>query len=711
MRRWVLLCGVLVICCGAIIWHINDFAYPLKSDYSDLSISHYPNALYVQSALKTWGAIPLWSNTILSGFPFASNPLSGLWYFPGWLIFILPGVIGFNLEIILHLLWGGAGMYLWMRERGRGETASVAGAIMFAAMPKLLAHFAAGHISMVFAVCWTPWLLWSILKFRYSKICHRKWWAPGGILGLIILADIRWSVYAGLLMVLYVSGLFIHSRQWKWRIFGSVVVRLGVNAAAAILLAAPFVMLLVEYAGLSTRSILTPAESFSYSLPPEKLLGMVIPDFWGYAEWILYPGGLGILSLVYSMVVPDLRKRIWPWAILAVFCAIYSLGSTIPGLSSLANLPGVGLLRVPARVLFIWGLATAVVAVEVIDWLQDSGELPKFDPFFFLVPVIAFVMLMTGGLWWVEGKLSVNFMWGTTALLLSGILILLREKKWLGGPVWAGAIIMLLLVDLNGANWQSIQFRTAAEVLSDGKEAAVYLANKMDGELYRVYSPSYSIPQQTAAALGLELADGVDPLQFAGYASYMQAATGVPTKGYSVTLPPMTSGLPDTANAAYQPDARLLGLMNVKYIVSEFDLAAKDIVLVGRFGDTRIYQNQVVMPRAWIKSNENIGEEIHLPLTADWTPNKIVIQAEGPGKLTLSEINYPGWRVMVDGRRGILDEGLLRRLDLPEGIHVIVFSYRPWQIPIGFLAVMVGFTVWLVFTRKYSYAVESTVEQ
>lgn len=709
MRRWALLCGVLVICCAAIIWHLDDFAYPLKSNYSDLSISHYPNAVYVQSALKTWGTVPLWSNTILSGYPFASNPLSGLWYFPGWLIFVLPGVIGFNLEIILHLLWGGVGTYLWMRERGRGEVASVAGAIMFAAMPKLLAHFAAGHISMVFAVCWTPWLFWSVLKFRYSAINQREWWAPGGILGLIILADIRWAVYAGLLMGLYTSGLFINRRPWKWKILGSEALGLGLRAGTAVLIATPFVLLLIEYAGLSTRSILTPAESFSYSLPPEKLLGIVIPDFWGYAEWILYPGALGILSLVYSMAVPDLRKRIWPWAVLAVICVIYSLGSTIPGLTTLANLPGVGLLRVPARVLFIWGMTVAVLTVEVIDWLMGSGELPKFDPFFFLVPVIVFVMLMTGGLWWVEGKPANNFIWGTVALLVFGILILLREKKWLNNHVWAGAIVLFLLVDLNGVNWQSIQFRQAADVLSDGREAAAYISKQSEGELFRVYSPSYSLPQQTAATLGLELADGVDPLQYADYANYMQAATGVPTVGYSVTLPPMSDGLPDTANMTYRPDAQLLGLMNVMFIASEFDISAKDIVLVERFGDTRIYQNIDVMPRAWIESNDKVKLENRLPLTLDWSPNKIIIKAEGPGKLTLSEINYPGWRVEVDGERGTLDEGLLRRIDLPEGLHVVVFSYRPWQIPFGFLTFMIGFIGWLFITRPRRFVLESQV--
>ena len=51
--------------------------------------------------------------------------------------------------------------------------------------------------------------------------------------------------------------------------------------------------------------------------------------------------------------------------------------------------------------------------------------------------------------------------------------------------------------------------------------------------LFRVYSPSYSIPMPNL----LQQANGVDPLHLAKYADYIGKASGISTGGYSVSLP------------------------------------------------------------------------------------------------------------------------------------------------------------------------------
>jgi len=90
---------------------------------------------------------------------------------------------------------------------------------------------------------------------------------------------------------------------------------------------------------------------------------------------------------------------------------------------------------------------------------------------------------------------------------------------------------------------------------------------------FRVYSPSYSLPQHVAQRAGLELADGVDPMQLASYAGLMKAATGTRATGYSVTIPafPPESNV-ETALSDATPDARLLGRLNVRYVAAEFPI-------------------------------------------------------------------------------------------------------------------------------------------
>ena len=77
---------------------LADFPYPsTQALFSDLTISHYPNAEYLRQSLLSGGSLPLWSPGILSGYPFAANPLSGIWYPPGWLALVLPLPHAFNL--------------------------------------------------------------------------------------------------------------------------------------------------------------------------------------------------------------------------------------------------------------------------------------------------------------------------------------------------------------------------------------------------------------------------------------------------------------------------------------------------------------------------------------------------------------------------------------------------------------------------------------
>ncbi len=70
----------------------------------------------------------------------------------------------------------------------------------------------------------------------------------------------------------------------------------------------------------------------------------------------------------------------------------------------------------------------------------------------------------------------------------------------------------------------------------------------------------------------------------------------------------------------------------------------------------------------------------------DWSPNQITIQAEGPGVLALSEIDYPGWEVRLDGELWDRYNGLgvFRSLTLPAGTHVVEFLFRPVSIYVGF---------------------------
>ncbi|MBI3177491.1 MAG: hypothetical protein HYZ35_05835, partial [Chloroflexi bacterium] len=185
---------------------------PPRSPFSDLLISHWPNAEFLRRSLFQFHQLPLWNPSILGGAPFAADPLAGLWYPPNWLAVILPLPFAFNLLLMLHLAWGGWGMARWARASGVGRWPALLAGLAFAGMPKLIAHTGAGHISLVYAVAWTPWLMLSVERATAIAKTHSVFilhtctstqvrCRSSFILALIALADPRWAVYAGAAMI------------------------------------------------------------------------------------------------------------------------------------------------------------------------------------------------------------------------------------------------------------------------------------------------------------------------------------------------------------------------------------------------------------------------------------------------------------------------------------------------------------------------------
>ncbi len=486
---------------------------------------------------------------------------------------------------------------------------------------------------------------------------------------LAFLADPRWGVFAG---VLWVSRTAYNVLRTTYDVRRTTYYVLPL---ALLALALPYGWLLWEFAHHATRAALTAADALTFSLPPTRLFGLLLP-LGGSQEYVLYPTA-AVLALA---LLADRRARFWQ--VTAGLALAYALGSALPFFAPLlVRLPGLSLLRVPSRALFLFGMALIVLAAHGLDALLH-GEVPAGRVRAVSLGVTALaaaaVLLTLGGGaltgHWESAPLWSAALWTAVAL---GLGFALRER-W---PPQTAFVFLLgaLLLDGGGYILRQVEFRPAAAVLQEQGDLAAYLAAQPGR--FRVYSPSYSLPQQTAAFYGLELADGVNPLQISGYAQFMAQASGVPLTGYSVTLPPFASGDPAHDNAAFTPDACKLGLLNVRFVASEFDLHAPHLEAVRRFGETRLYRNTCVLAPAWVQPPDAPPGKDAIPLpeaAVQWTPNRITVQAEGPGLLVLSEVAYPGWQVRVDGLPAPLltPAGVLRGVLLPAGRHEVVFVYR-----------------------------------
>jgi len=687
-QLWPLLIPILILLPG-----LSDFPYPnTEAAFSDFTITHYPNAIFLRRALLAYRSLPLWSPDILSGHPFAPNPLSGLLYPPGWLALIFPLPFGFNLMLILHVMMGSLGLYCLCRQEGLSHLGALFAGMGFAAMPKLYAHYGAGHLTLLYAVSWTPWLLWSLRRSNGDRrdrlFVLPPIIVPAIIMALIFTADPRWAIFAGLLWLGYEFGSPALKKESDTDIgLARRLLRTMGQIFMAALLAAPLAIPLWEFTKYSTRGTMTSSDMFAFSLPVERLLGLIFPDFGGFHEWILYPGAavIGLCLITFVGAKRNPTKRFW--IIVAGISLIYSLGSQIPVFFALARLPLINLLRVPPRVLFIFGMAILILAAMGIDSLCDriasafrrKAQISLFSVGAFTLAIASVAMVVTG-------NVIPNFAWGAGVTILGLAWIGLRLGERIPVKVWFLGLLLISVIDWTVINNTLFAPRPAWEVLAEKDRLREYFVHQ--NEISRIYSPSYSLPQQVAADAELELADGVNPMQLHAYVSFMENASGVPWMGYGVTVPPFSTGDPTHDNAAYMPDPLLLGLLNIGFVTAEFDLEVEGLALETVIDGTRIYKNQFVKPRAWVQPPKAvIGEDAKPVRILLWEPNRINIQADGAGILILSELIYPGWQVFVDGEKGqivpVID--LLRGVELKSGRHQIEFVFRPTSFYCGLL--------------------------
>ncbi len=683
LQRYIIFVLPLVILAPG----VSNFLFPGSgSPYTDILISHYPNARYLIDSIKRWQSVPLWSDSILGGYPFIANPLSGLWYPFGYLAYLFPLPFGFNLAMGIHMIWGGFGMYQLLRGEGASQQAARFGGLIFSILPKFYAHISAGHLSLIYAIPWTPWLLAIERGGLHTGALMTRKYLPGILIGLIFLADPRWAPYAGILWLVYKIA---HRYDQEIRTHLRVLLTNGISS---LIVTGPVLVPFIEFIRFSTRATLSNEENLVHSLTPAGLLGILLPDPQGYHEWCTYLGGaVFILSASTAISCLHDRRRSF-WSMVLVSSLLLALGEYFPLNKFIVELPVFNLLRVPARALFITGMSSSALAAYGFDTLLYAGHFRSYHPLrTFVFGVSVFSLLLMIGILFSSGSLGWKTTWGLASVIAGGLWVNFRLYSRFNERVWVIGMLLFVILDLGIFSRMSYIPHAPEDVFRKTEELGKYLANKTS--LFRTYSPSYSLPQQTAARFSLQMSDGIDPMQLSAYVDYMATASGVPRSVYGVTVPEFAGGEPTSDNRKYKPDAELLGRLNVAYIISEFDIESRDLLLEQCFGDTRIYKNLKSRPRAWIQPNlEDSSLEWREVESVDWRPNQIEIFAKGPGFLILSEITYPGWIVSVDGKRQpiLSPDGILRGVYLDPGEHRVRFAYLPISLYSGISLSMIG---------------------
>ncbi len=652
--------------------------------FSDLLISHWPNAIFLRRSILLWKQIPMWNPTILSGYPFLADPLSGVWYPPLWFAAVFPSPVTFNLLFWLHLVWAAVGMWQLAQSEGLSDFAALLSGVIFAGAPKWSAHIGLGHIGLVSAVSWTPWLLLATRHAIQSvslgrESAFRLLCINGLTLGVVFLADPRWLLPSLLLMVLYAMYV-LNKLSLEFRTQTAVAIRwAGISGLFALGVVAGFASSLVRFVTNSTRTLLDSSVPDPFALEWREFSGILLlePD---QPEKYIYIG----LGAAFFAVVGILmgRRRGWFWYVAALLGLLISLGANLPVLGpQLQSIPAASLLRVPPRWFFLVILAVAYFAGSGFEALiQAPIRGREYGRSIILISLVA------GGVYLLAATRGGEALNRALPLLVPAAalvpLILFRRSGWLHPLTFMLASLVILTIEFSVVNLFVLETRPAPEVnLEQGSALSSRAEPYGQG---RWFSPSFSVDPFTAGQEGLELADGVHPLQLDLYWIYMSRAIGFERDQYSVTLPPFPTGDP-RERWPMELDVDALSRLNIHTIVSAYPLQANGLTLISSEPERFVYEVDRGRPRAWVEGGgDHLGAWQPAQLSY-WSPNRIELVASGPGRLVLSEVAYPGWVAHVDGEptASVIADGLFRGVQLDEGDHRVQFVYRPTHLFVG----------------------------
>jgi hypothetical protein len=236
----------------------------------------------------------------------------------------------------------------------------------------------------------------------------------------------------------------------------------------------------------------------------------------------------------------------------------------------------------------------------------------------------------------------------------------------------------------------------------------------------RLFADPGVFPPCTALTRGLWSAAGYDGMEPLDYARWVE-----------VVLPPGAHQLLSWHAAGIDPNATVFQLGGVTHLalatwreVPGWRVVAGPGPSAPRFAEVWVLADETPLPRAYCVPTvvdlatlaaTNAADPYFDPRTAavvasDWRPARpftrstvgaprftnttveLEVELDGDGLLVLGELDFPGWRVEVDGEERAVETafGVLRAVALGPGAHRVRFHYWPHTLTLGLAAAAVG---------------------
>lgn len=748
------------------------------------------------------GHFPLWTDAVGNGFPLLANLQSAVLYPLNTLFLAFPVEQAMGYSVVLHLILAGVFTYGYARHLQLSRLAGLVAALSYSLSAFLVSR--AEFLSVVSCAAWLPLLFWLA-----DRVVDRRRVADALLLGLAIALQLFaghaqlwfYGLCALALYTLYrgveqhFSPRYRHSARavWTpWALMGLAVAVGGLAAAVQLLPTA-------ELARWSQRAGGADYDfAMNYSFWPWRLITLAMPDFfgnpawgdfWGYGNYWEDAGYIGLLPLLLALaaVAVWLRRRkaggaagrspegsgalsrVPFFAVLAVAALVLAVGRNLPVYPFVfRHVPGFGLFQAPARFLYWYTFAMALLAGVGLHHLGRSPAWVRASRYLMALSVslLVVVIVVRAVLAALAALPRPSFAVSLTrfaVLAVGSALVVLLYTHGLAGrrPVaWSALVAGLVLADLLTFGAPLNPTVDAGAYRAPTAAGSFVRAHEKPGEPFRLFSfqryvydamfdqkrglfrfrtfvpPDADYVSALRESLlpnlnvieGLDSANNYDPLPV----------------GHAQELLDRVDSLPK--DQAY----RLLRLMNVRYVVDDGPLPGLQPAYADR---TKIYELPGYLPRAYCvfgaRAVPDADAQLTMLLNPEFDPTREVVVSAGdafagdlsggadadpatspvalqygpnrvtmdavlpqPGYLVLLDTYYPSWQAFVDGRPQAFVRAnyAFRAVALSAGHHRVEFVYRPLSFWVSVCVSaatwvsVVAAVAWLMRGRAYSFA-------
>ena len=700
----------------------------------DIVAQFYPWSRIFLQGLRS-GRLALWNPYSFLGMPFQAQPQSAEFYPLTWLFAVLDTGKVFGLALAFHLWLAAFGVYGLARTFDVNRSGALLSGITFAFGGFVTSKIFVGFHDILATMAWMTWAL-AALHWAWLGQSFRRAALASLPIALSALAG-SMTFFQYTLIAVAAMGVYLVIVSWRaygWREATNTALQVGLALGCGLLVASVQLLPTFELARWSTRAgDVTYEFASELPLPLSHLLMLIAPDifgapnspvkYWGaqfYHEIQMYVGIAPLVLAIMALWCGDKRK--WFWVALGGGALVYALGAE-GFLHPLffRFVPGVGLMRLPARASVLLTLSLSVLAgLGWEQWTRDARPVgvPRWRPF----ALVGLLALGAGLLALVEATLRASDPTMRAQLMqivgqslrlavLVGLTYLLLRWQWkrISRPLCVTAAFALVLFDLWSFGGKFILTQPLRPNSAWWPLADRVMAQERAG--YRVLEYGFNINPGTNDHILYRLQS------LGGYDSL--------TPRDAVELTEVNYGL----------EEKLLDMLAVRYILLNDTLGvtidAQDYREVMRDGERGIvvYERKP-QSRAFVVHQLQVvphGEMLAHMTDEAFDPRKVALVeslpgcalADAPGQdsatlvsdelnrvtfqahaasdgfLVMSDTFYPGWRAEVDGKSVTVVRAnyALRGICLPAGDHEVVFRFEPGMLRVGIVLSVIGLLI------------------